>query len=44
MNSSASAPFVIHIFRPVSVQPPLTCSARVASPKASEPDPGSDSA
>lgn len=41
---SASPPLVIHAFAPESAHPFSTRSARVASAKASDPDPGSDSA
>src|SRR5437868_6315069 len=41
---AASAPFVIHIFRPLSTQESPRCSARADIPNASDPDAGSDSA
>src|SRR3990172_9338899 len=39
---SASAPLVIHSLRPVRTQSPSCFVARVVSPNASDPEPGSD--
>ncbi len=44
MNTSASLAFVIHSFRPVSRYASPSSTARVASAKASLPEPASDSA